>query len=232
MPTLVMLPGMDGTGDLFASLIARLDPSIRTVIVRYPDEPLGYDALIAHAREALPATGDYFVLGESFSGPVAIALAALADSRMRGLILSATFVRNPLPWTGPFVPLVRVLPVTGAAASLMTHLLLRSFSTPGLREQIAASLAQMSPATIRARLRAIAAVNASADLAAVGVPMLYLRAEHDLVVPQSAASLIDQIRPNTKIVPMNAPHFLLQVAGDEAACAISAFMSDTLSAAG
>ena len=229
MHTLVMLPGMDGTGDLFAPLIARLGPAVNTVVVRYPDEPLGYEALIAHARRSVPTSGDFFLLGESFSGPVAIALAAEKPSGMRGLILSATFVRNPLPWTGPFVPLLRVLPVTGATASLMTHVLLRSFSTPALRTSIAASLAQMSPATIRARLRAIAAVNARENLAAVGVPIMYLRAEHDLVVPQAAGRLISKIAPHTRTVSIRAPHFLLQASVGEGACAICAFMDDITS---
>lgn len=221
-----MLPGMDGTGDLFAPLIARLGPAINTVVVRYPDEPLGYDALTAHARQALPASGDFFLLGESFSGPVAIALAAEQPSGLRGLILSATFVRNPLPWTAPFVPLLRVLPVTGAMASLLTHVLLRSFSTPALRAGIAASLAQVSPATIRARLRAIAAVDVSKELAAVGVPITYLRAEHDLVVPRAACRLINHIAPHTRTVSIHAPHFLLQASVEDGACAICASMND------
>ena len=230
MLTLVMLPGMDGPGELFAPLIARFGHAVHCIVVRYPDAPLDYQELIAHARRSLPASGDFFLLGESFSGPVAIALAAEAPARLRGLILSATFVRNPLSWTSPLVPLVRVLPVTGAAASLMTGLILGAFSTPSLRATIAASLAQMSPPTIRARLRAIAAVDASFNLAAVSVPVLYLRAEQDLVVPQSACSLIERLRPETKILSFDAPHFLLQVAIDEGACALQQFMSDNIPA--
>lgn len=228
MITLVLLPGMDGTGELFAPLVARLGGVVNCIVVRYPDEPLGYEALVAHARASLPANGDYFLLGESFSGPVAVALAAEAPERMRGLILSATFVRNPLPWAGALVPLAPVVPVTGAAASLATGVILGRFSTPALRAQIAASLAQMSAATIRARLQAIAAVNRGEDLAAISVPMLYLRAEHDLVVPQSAASLIERLRPATHFRTFDAPHFLLQVAVEEAACAIDRFMHGVL----
>ena len=228
MLTLVMLPGMDGTGELFAPLIARFGQAVHCVVVRYPDAPLGYEALIAHARRSLPASGDYFLLGESFSGPVAIALAAEAPERMRGLVLSATFVRNPLSWTSPLVPLLRVLPVTGAAASLVTGVILGTFSTPALRATIAASLAQMSASTIRARLRAIAAVDASENLAAVRAPILYLHAKQDLVVPRSAGCLIDQLQPKTRMLSFDAPHFLLQVAIDEAARAIEKFMSNIM----
>ena len=222
-----MLPGMDGTGDLFAPIVAELDSSVASIVVRYPDAPLGYDALIAHARRSLPATGDFFLLGESFSGPVAVALAAEGNPRLRGLILSAAFVSNPLPWTSPIAPLVEVAPVTGASASLLTRALLGPFSTPSRRAMIGASLAQMSRPTIRARLRAIAEVDMRDRLAAVAVPILYLRASHDRIVPQSAGDLVIQIKPETTLVTVQAPHFLLQVGFGEAARAICAFVAKT-----
>lgn len=220
-----MLPGMDGTGDLFAPIIARLGTKIVPIVVRYPDEPLGYAALIAYARKALPTSGDFFLLGESFSGPVAVALAAERHPRLRGLILSASFIRNPLPFTAPLVPLVELLPVTGEPAALMTRALLGQFSTPALQSMIAASLGQMSAATIRARLRAIASVDMQRELKTVVVPILYLQASHDRVVLQSAGRLITSLRPGTTVVPVTAPHFLLQTAVDEAAQAIAAFIN-------
>lgn len=226
-----MLPGMDGTGDLFAPVIARLGADINTVLVRFPDAPLGYDALIAHARKSLPESGDFFLLGESFSGPIAVALAAERHPRLRGLILSASFIRSPMPWTSPFAPLVKVLPVTGTPASLLTSIVLGPFRTQARRSMIDASLAQMSPSTIRARLLAIAAVDASEQLAAVCVPILYLRASHDRVVLQSAGCLITEIQPATRMVTLEAPHFLLQVAVDDAAREIRRFIAETSAAA-
>ena len=53
MTALVLLPGMDGTGDLFAPLLSALSPALRTIVIRYPsDRPLGYAELEAHARRA------------------------------------------------------------------------------------------------------------------------------------------------------------------------------------
>lgn len=225
--TIVMLPGMDGTGDLFAPIITELGSVMSAIVVRYPDAPLGYEALIAHARQALPAAGDFFLLGESFSGPIAVALAADGNPRLRGLILSAAFIRNPLPWTSPIAPLVEVAPVTGAPASLLTRALLGQFSTPARRAMICASLAQKSRTTIRARLRAIAEIDMRDRLATVNVPILYLRASHDRIVPESAGDLVMLIKPETTLVTVQAPHFLLQVGFREAARAIRAFMAKT-----
>ena len=227
LPTIVMLPGMDGTGDLFAPIVAELGSTVTAIVVRYPNAPLGYEALIAIARQALPTTGDYFLLAESFSGPVGVALAAEGHPGLRGLILSAAFISNPLPWTSPIAPLVEIMPVTGPPAALMTRALLWPFGMPARRFMIGASLAQTSGTTIRARLRAIAVVDMRDRLANVAVPILYLRASHDRVVPKSAGNLIVRIKPETTLVTVKAPHFLLQVGISEAARAIGAFIANT-----
>jgi pimeloyl-ACP methyl ester carboxylesterase len=87
-PTLVLLPGMDGTGDLFAPLVAALGPHMRTVIVRYPDEPLDYASDEEIARAALPIGHPFILLGESFSGPIAVSIAASAPRGSRAYIFA------------------------------------------------------------------------------------------------------------------------------------------------
>ena len=62
--TLVLLPGMDGTGELFSPLLKELGPDIQTVVVRYPDLPLDYAAHEVFARARLASTGRFVVLGE------------------------------------------------------------------------------------------------------------------------------------------------------------------------
>jgi hypothetical protein len=57
---LVLLPGMDGTGVLFAPFIAALGPGYRVIVVTYPThEPLGYEALLPIARAVLPEDGPF-----------------------------------------------------------------------------------------------------------------------------------------------------------------------------
>ena len=96
MVKLILMPGIEGTGDLFAPLVRALDNSLDTTVLRYPtDEPLGYSELLPRVRAALPASGPFVLLGESFSGPLAIMLAAEAPAGLRGVILSASFATNP-----------------------------------------------------------------------------------------------------------------------------------------
>ena len=111
MTTLVLLPGMDGTGALFAPLLHELSPAIRPLVVTYPpNERLGYAELAERVETQLPAADDYVLLGESFSGPVATLLAGRHPPGLRGLILACSFVRSPHPSLAPFRRLARFLP--------------------------------------------------------------------------------------------------------------------------
>ena len=66
--TAVLLPGLDGTGEQFGPLVDALRPDVPTVVVRYPNAPLGYDALQQIAASALPRDGTYIVLGNHSRG--------------------------------------------------------------------------------------------------------------------------------------------------------------------
>ncbi len=98
-PVLVLLPGLDGTGKLFAEFLKALDSSIGTLVVTYPkDVPMNYDQLEALVTAALPTDRPFVLLGESFSGPLAIRIAARRPEFLVGLVLCVTFARNPYSW--------------------------------------------------------------------------------------------------------------------------------------
>lgn len=225
MLTIVLLPGMDGTGTLFEPFTSALGQEFKVQVVRYPATgALGYEALEEHARKALPTDGRFVVLGESFSGPIAVSIAASRPAGLVGLILCATFIRNPRPFFGPLRFLAGALPVKLAPLAVLSAALLGRFATPQLRSALAAAIAQVSGEALRARLRAVLAVEASAKLKAVCVPVLYLLARHDQVVPSSALEQIKRVFPATQVAPVNAPHFLLQAAPIEAAAVVSKFI--------
>ena len=105
--SLVLLPGLDGTGRLFDPLIRHLPEWIHPVVVSYPkDQSYGYQDLMKIVTRSLPEDTDFVILGESFSGPLSIMIARQRPKRLIGLILCATFVKNPfrfLPsWAGYF----------------------------------------------------------------------------------------------------------------------------------
>jgi pimeloyl-ACP methyl ester carboxylesterase len=102
MITLILLPGLGGTGELFEPFLAALGSAVAVKVIRYPgDVALGYDALGRFVRAMLPEGEPFVLLGESFSGPIAISLAATGGTQLRGLILCCSFARNPRPSLGP-----------------------------------------------------------------------------------------------------------------------------------
>jgi pimeloyl-[acyl-carrier protein] methyl ester esterase len=63
--TVLLLPGMDGTGDLFADFVRLLPDWIEPRVVNYPrDQELSYDQLLPILKSALPSDKPYFILAE------------------------------------------------------------------------------------------------------------------------------------------------------------------------
>jgi pimeloyl-ACP methyl ester carboxylesterase len=217
MTRLVLLPGLDGTGDLFAPFIEVLQ-GIPTQVVRYPpDRPMNYAAHEAFARAELPRDEDYVLLAESFSGPVGITLAAERPPRLKGLALCVSFVSNPLPVFGGLARLVERLPAARMPAVLAAPWLYAGRGTPALRRLHAAAMARVSAQVLRARVAALLSVDRCAELRRVTVPMLYLRATRDRLVPSSAGRRVLEVRPDVQRVEIEGPHMLLQT--EPAACA-------------
>lgn len=222
---LILLPGMDGTGVLFESFVAALGGEFDVKVVRYPaDQPLDYAGLEEIARAAIPPDGPLILLGESFSGPIAVSLAASLGTRVIGLVLACTFVRNPLPLLSGLRGLVNKLPVQGMPASLFAQAMLSFRANPPLRAAHAAALEGVSAAVLHERMRAVLEVDVSAKLAQLRMPLLYLRATRDWVVPRAAGSWVAQIAPHTQMVEFDAPHFLLQTVPQKTARAVREFI--------
>lgn len=225
MLTIVLLPGMDGSGDLFQPLIAALAGEFNVQVVRYPvDGALDYEMLEKHARLSLPCDGHFVILGESFSGPVAVSLAASKPPGLVGLILCCTFVRNPHPAFTTLRSYVRLMPVKLAPLAMLNWFLLGRYSTQYLRSALASSLATISGVTLQARLKAVLSVDVTAKFKTIKVPILYLQAGHDRVVPSNATKYLLQAQPTTQLVTIAGPHFLLQAVPNQTAQEIATFM--------
>ncbi|MGX9783612.1 alpha/beta fold hydrolase [Janthinobacterium lividum] len=231
-PLLVLLPGMDGTARLFHRFDAalRAQAAIDTQAIAYPAAPLDYAALEAFVRERLPRDRPFVVLAESFSGPLGAALRAEPPPGMRALVLCCSFVRNPRPMLAPLRHLLGLVPFGAMPGFALRQALLAPCSTPQLQDELAAALAQVPPSVLRQRLRAVLETDASRSFARGTLPVLYLRARHDRLVPPANALQILRLAPDAQLADIAAPHMLLQAAPEAAAVAVTAFLA-SLSAA-
>lgn len=209
---------MDGTGDLFEPLAQAMGRRDTIDVVRYPGtEALGYDELERLVRAQLPARQPFVLLGESFSGPLAISIAAAPPPGLRGLILCCSFARSPKPGLallrGGLLDLSMKLMHSSLMRGPMRHMLLGRFATPHLVALLQGSLRQVSVAVMTRRMKEVQRVNVVDKLSQVRVPAMYLQAMHDRIVPAQAA----------RIVRLEGPHGLLQAAPVAAARAIETF---------
>jgi len=224
---LVLLPGMDGTGELFAPLLKALPPSLQVEVIRYPGhEALGYEEL-QKIVESRMTSEPFVLLGESFSGPLAISLAATQPTGLRGLILSCTFARNPRPAFSPLSPVAdnwfsrRIPP--HALTRVVSPFLLGGFAPSSQRSMLEQALRQLSPKAMNKRMQEVLKVDVRDKLKLLRVPVMYLQAKQDHVVPEAAAQLLKQNLPSMETVRIDGPHCLLQASPVPAVSAIEGF---------
>jgi len=214
---------MDGTGRMFEPFLAVLG-DFETRVVRYPAALMSYAACIHHARTLLPRDRPFLLLGESFSGPVALALAAEQPEGLVALVLCGTFARNPRPGLAWAALLLRLLPARRLPLSWIRFLLLGRWATEPLLALVRSMLPEVPAATLKGRLLAVMAVDQTPLLGRIPVPALGLVAAHDRLVPLAATRWLHAHLPDLDLVRLQGPHWLLQTRPEAAAQAIRDFL--------
>lgn len=224
--SLVLLPGLDGTGEMFRPLLAALPGWVRPLVVSYPrDRACGYAELLPLAARSLPADTPYVILGESFSGPLAVMLARGRPAGLKGIILCASFVRKPLRTFPSWLSAAAVGPIFRLWPAL---LIVRSYPRrEEFRELLHLALGtirSVRPEVVAARVRALMKVDVEDDLRAIDLPLLYLEAMRDQVIRRHNVEGIRRIRPDARVVQIDTRHFLLQLEPKRAAAEIVSFL--------
>lgn len=129
----LLLPGMHGTGELLAPLADQLSMRRPVQIIAYPnDRALGYNDLIKFVIARVPKD-KFVVLGESFSGPIAIEVAA-SEKRVAGLVLASSFARSPVP--ALLTPIASMFDATLLPTRLAAATLVGSRGSPELKDRL------------------------------------------------------------------------------------------------
>jgi pimeloyl-ACP methyl ester carboxylesterase len=222
---------LDGTGKLFAEFLKALDLGVRANVVPYPpDVPFGYDELEPLVRAALPARGSFVLLGESFSGPLAIRIAARPPPGLAGVILCVTFASNPYPRLAWARGLAAFLPLKSLPRWLRAPLMWGSASPSKAPRQSERAMAGVAANVIRRRIAALLAVDETAALATITVPTLVLCATRDRVVSKAATEKIMRGIPHARRVDVDGPHLLLKTRPEECAAAVVEFIREVQTA--
>jgi pimeloyl-[acyl-carrier protein] methyl ester esterase len=221
MTRFVLLPGLDGSGDLFARLIALAPQCHHLTTVRYPNNLTQLAELAAFAKAHIDDGEAPVVIAESFSGAVLCQLLR-AQVPMKAAIFVASFSQPPRP------NLIRL-------ASLMPEIMSRAFTPTAIQvaclngtndqalsEAVNQVVKQIPHATIAGRLQAL--LQLQKNTITTNTPILALQATHDRLLDRSAMQSLSKKFSAINVVEIKGPHFLLQVAPDACWQAISQFI--------
>jgi len=205
--SLLLLPGLDGTDVFFEPLLQQLPPWIRARTVQFPDAgPYDYASLLELVRQALADTPACYVLASSFSGPLAVMLAASEPEKVRGLILGATFLRAPRRLPAALRLVARAPAV--AALRWLRRLPVWVLRTPDdpLRQAKRRTWAQVSARALAGRARAVLGADVRDLLSRCPQPLLCVAYAEDRVVARRYAQEIMAGGASARLVTLPGGH--------------------------
>lgn len=221
----LLLPGLDGTGRLFEPFVRHAPEGASCTIASYPvNRELSYrDCADLVTSEFLP-DGPFVIVAESFSGPVSILAASKRPPNLKGLVLCNTFAYRAswrgfslLPWSWLFCrPISRF--------SVGAHL--TGFDRAAdFVDTVRAANAPVLPTVRASRLRSALTVDVRRELAALDLPVMYLRGSRDRLVLGNCLRAVVKTRPETIVVAVPGPHLLLQVEPERSWREIATFVA-------
>ncbi|MBL8913190.1 MAG: alpha/beta hydrolase [Archangium sp.] len=218
---LLLLPGMDGTGELFAPFAAEVSSWARVEIVRYPTHDVrSIDQLVEDIAPTVdePVT----VIAESFSTAVGIRLAT-RNKNVERMVLAGSFVTPP---TGTSLMRVfgRVPFLMQPPSFALRSFLIGSDASDELVTQVTSAISHVAPRVLADRLAQISRVDDVERLRALKIPLMTISARQDRLVSARVTAQMRAVIPGAKHVDLDAPHLLLQARPRETAEHVRAFV--------
>lgn len=223
---ILLLPGFDGTGKLFADFVASIDEPKRASAASYRDEEV-FDDYVQTVAGLLPSEPSVLI-AESFSGPIAIALMQRYPRRIKKAVLCATFLRSPFRLVTQFA---HFLPTRMLGASIVTKQVLASVclngEPPQVIERAFEIVSYLPPRAIKQRLELLSQVDVRQIARDLKTPTLILQPTRDRLVGAVGYRELANALPAAMLQKIDAPHLLLQAKPSECWRHIREFIGQT-----
>lgn len=224
LPHIVVFPGLDGTGLLsreFADGDWQGHPV--TVLPLPKDGPQDYESLALSLAPQLPE-GPLVLIGESFSGPIAMKLARRERGRIEALVIAGGFCASPAPSGLALVPL-RPLFMLPPPAMFLRKYLVGPEAGHEMVEALSSAIRSVPSATLSARAEVILALRESDCPSFESLPILLVQAHHDKVLSWEVQSRLERHFPEAESVWIESPHLLLAMNPDACREAVVEFLN-------
>lgn len=221
---ILLLPGLDGTGELFEKFLKLLPTTLPTYVCQLPAEgeqrPISLAASIV-AKGLL--TEDVLIIAESFSGRVAYELIQLHGHTIKGLILVSSFltVPNLLFRVFSWLP-IRFFPWHWSPAWALRWFCVGSDASDELIPKLQQTIRNVPTYTIAERIKVLSEL--SVPLEEIRIPCLYLQPTHDRLITESHVERIRKLCHDLSVEVVPGPHFLLQAKPEACVASMVAFM--------
>ena len=223
-PTLVYIPGIDGTGEYLLGTADRLREHFRLIMIEYFDDdsplPDSYEHHAATLHEALTEHNLHpdLLLAESFGGAVALQYCLDHPGEIQGLALVNTFPwyrrRTKLRLTRLLFPLTRTRLFYALRRRLAPWALFGQLREPEALRLFQARTDPIFDSLYARRLALIAHLDLRPRLEEIDCPVLLFASEKDRVVDSvRQARLMHSLLPHSRlhIIPLGG-HLILPLA--------------------
>ncbi len=217
---LFILPGLDGSGFGLLPFCDALKIDFDVTVLQLPNTESDYERLAEWAFSQMGSTASFYLLGESFSGPLAIKVAARCGRRVRGLILCATFAHAPVHASAGLRRIISMMPALTPPMSVLSVMLFGQHSSEKWRDEFAATIRVQNVAIAKARVLQALSVDVRSALSAIESKVLVLQATQDRLLRAGASAEMHEIKIDSSLERINGPHFLLQTCADQCVTAI------------
>ena len=210
---LLLLPGMDGTGELFSDLCEAFSDENIPIVIKYPsNKNLSFYELAELVQECFPIEERFAIIAESFSVPVAVICASKSPINLKALVLCAGFITSPVRGLNRYIGwiLAPILFRLSLPKIVLKIWLVGENANSTLSSKVKTIVSSMQKNIFIGRLKSIFRCDVREEIGNIKIPILYIRAKNDRLVSKSCYDEIKTANSNVELLELDGPHLIFQ----------------------
>ena len=224
---LVLLPGMDGTGELFSDLRVVFPKESAPVVIRYPsNKKLSFYDLAELVQKCFPIDEKFILIAESFSAPIALICAAKNPANLKALVLCAGFATSPIKGASRYIVML-LAPVVlkfSLSKKMIKIGLIGNNTDSILLSKVKKVVSSIEKCVLIDRVKSVLNCDVRKEIGEIEIPILYIRAKDDRLISKSCYEEIKLANSNVELSELDGPHLILQKEPIKSAKIILKFM--------